>query len=613
MQVRNFAIIAHVDHGKSTLADRLLEATGTVKTGSGDQLLDTMELERERGITIKLNPARMFWSTKHSETTIPKTSLNFVRDKQALNKPKTPITKSSNHLGFGNWDLEIADSTFQLNLIDTPGHVDFGYEVSRSLAAVEGVLLLVDASQGIQAQTLTNLYQAQKLGLTVIPVVNKIDLPHAQTDETAEQIIKLLNCEKEDICFVSGKTGEGVTNLLAAIVNRIPAPTDNGDKPLRALVFDSFFDPYLGVVAYVKVLDGQLKKGQRLTMAATQVTYENIQTGYLQIKRIICDKLENGEIGYVATGLKTIQDCRVGDTIISNPTTSALPGYQTPKPMIYASFFPEPGQERLLTVALDKLKLTDASLQYEPVNSQALGPGYIIGFLGLLHLDIIRERLLREFDCNILVTTPTVAYKLDGPIKQEPWVDLEVVTPQQYYGVVLDLASKSRAEFIGADYVGDRVVCCFQAPLAEVIVDFYDQLKSQTAGYASMDYQFIGYRQADLVAVDLIIAGDKVDALTQLMIRSKAERYGRQVVEKLKELIPRQNFEVAIQAAIGGKIIARSDIPALRKDVTAKLYGGDVTRKNKLLDKQKKGKKRLRRLGRVDVPGEVFVELLKKN
>lgn len=567
MQVRNFAIIAHIDHGKSTLADRLLEQTGTVKIGSGNQLLDTMELERERGITIKLNPARMFY--------------------------------------------EEAGQSYQLNLIDTPGHVDFGYEVSRSLAAVEGVLLLVDASQGIQAQTLTNLYQAQKLGLVVIPVVNKIDLPHAQPEETAEQVVKLLGCSHDEICFVSGKTGDGVGGLLSAIAHRIPAPQVN-DQPLRALVFDSFFDPYLGVVAYVKVVEGTLKQGSRLTMAVTKANYEALQTGYLQIKRIACESLACGEIGYVATGLKTIQDCRVGDTIIAAADTPALPGYLTPKPMIYASFFPEPGQERILTVALDKLKLSDASLIYDPVSSQALGPGYTVGFLGLLHLEIIRERLQREFDCNVLVTTPTVAYRLDVDPKEEPWVDLEIVAPHNYYGVISDLASTHRAEFVGVEYVGDRVIGKYHAPLAEVIVDLYDQLKSQTAGYASMDYQFKEYRPADLVAVDLLIAGDKVDALTQWMVRPKAERYGRRVVERLKELIPQQNFEVAIQAAIGGKIVARADISALRKDVTAKLYGGDVTRKNKLLEKQKKGKKRMRRLGRVDVPGEVFVELLKK-
>lgn len=570
MNIRNFAIIAHVDHGKSTLADRLLEKTGTVKVGSGAQLLDTMELEREKGITIKLNPARMFYSKDGQD--------------------------------------------YQLNLIDTPGHVDFGYEVSRSLAAVEGVLLLVDASQGIQAQTLTNLHLAKKLSLTIIPVVNKIDLPHAQLQETANQLIKLLDCQAEDICFVSGKTGAGVDELLSAVVNRIPAPEVDrqANQPLQALVFDSFFDQFLGVVAYVNIVSGQIKKSQHLIMKATNANFDCIQTGYLQIKRIDAGNLNCGEIGYVATGLKTVQDCRVGDTIVDSSNTLGLPGYQTPKPMVSSSFFPESGKEREMTVALDKLKLSDASLTYEPINSQALGPGYNIGFLGLLHLEIIKERLEREFDITVLVTTPTVAYKQEDGIWQEPWVSLEVVTPQNYYGVVSDLAAQHRAEFLNIEYVADRVICQYNAPMSEVIIDFYDQLKSNTAGYASMDYQFNGYRPADLVAVDLLVAGDKIDALTQYMIRPKTERYGRNLVEKLKELIPRQNFEVALQAVVGGKIIARADIPAFRKDVTAKLYGGDVTRKNKLLDKQKKGKKRLRQLGRIEVPSEVFIQLLKK-
>lgn len=568
MKIRNFAIIAHIDHGKSTLADRLLEKTGTVKTGLGAQLLDTMELEREKGITIKLNPARMFY--------------------------------------------ELDGERYQFNLIDTPGHVDFGYEVSRSLAAVDGVLLLVDASQGIQAQTLTNLQLAAKQDLKIIPVVNKIDLPHAEPEATAQQLINVLGCQLDDICFVSGKTGEGVDELLRAIAQRIPSPTLNTEAPLQALVFDSFFDQFLGVIAYVKIVSGHLKKNDRLLMKATNANFDCLQTGYLQIKCIDAGELKNGEIGYVATGLKTVQDCRVGDTIVTTPATAALAGYQTPKPMLYASFFPEPGRERELTIALDKLKLSDASLTYEPINSQALGPGYNIGFLGLLHLEIIRERLSREFDMNVLVTTPTVAYRHTDGQWLEPWVGLEVVAPQQYYGVVSDLAAAHRAEFLSVDYVADRVICQYDAPMSEVIIDFYDQLKSATAGYASMDYQFKDYRAADLVAVDLLVAGDKIDALTQHMIRAKAERYGRQLVEKLKELIPRQNFEISLQAAIGGKILARADIPAFRKDVTAKLYGGDVTRKNKLLEKQKKGKKRLRSLGKIEVPSEVFIELLKR-
>ncbi len=569
MEIRNFAIIAHIDHGKSTLADRLLEKTGAVKIGTGEQMLDTMELEKEKGITIKLNPARMFYQ----------------------------------HSGRG----------FQLNLIDTPGHVDFGYEVSRSLAAVEGVLLLVDASQGIQAQTLTNLHLVQKLGLTIIPVVNKIDLPTAQVEDTAEQVINLLHCDLDDICFVSGKTGEGVDGLLQAIVERIPAPARTETQPLRALVFDSFFDPYLGVVAYVKVLDGKLSKQQRLLMRATNAQFDCIQTGYLQIKRLAQDSLENGEIGYVATGLKTVRDCRVGDTIVeSGSSVEGLPGYQTPKPMVFASFFPEPGEERLLAQALEKLQLNDASLVFEPVNSKALGPGFSIGFLGLLHMEIVKERLNREFDVSVLVTAPTVAYRTDGNIQQEPWVDLEIVAPGRYYGAVSELCAQYRMNFITVDYIGDRVICRYEAPLAEVIVEFYDRLKSVTAGYASMDYQLTGYREADLVAVDLLIAGEKIDAFTQYMVRSRAASYGRAMVSKLKDLIPRQNFEISLQAAIGGNVVVRENISAFRKDVTAKLYGGDVTRKKKLLEKQKKGKKKMRNIGRVEIPNQVFIDLLRQ-
>ncbi|MEX1052040.1 MAG: translation elongation factor 4 [Patescibacteria group bacterium] len=605
MDIRNFAIIAHIDHGKSTLADRLLEITGAVKVGSGEQMLDTMELEKEKGITIKLNPARMYYRPSRPEILNPKS--------EALNKFQIQNTNSANSFDIRNSKLEFTDSTFQLNLIDTPGHVDFGYEVSRSLAAVEGVLLLVDASQGIQAQTLTNLHLVQKLGLVIIPVVNKIDLPTAQVEDTAEQVMKLLGCQLDDICFVSGKTGEGVADLLLAITNRIPAPSATVDKPLRALVFDSFFDPYLGAVAYVKVLDGRVSKQQRLLMRATTAQFDCLQTGYLQIKRFAQDTLENGEIGYVATGLKTVRDCRVGDTIVeAGSPAEALPGYQTPKPMVFASFFPEPGEERLLSQALEKLQLNDASLTYEPIHSKALGPGYNIGFLGLLHMEIVKERLNREFDVSVLVTTPTVAYKFQPDRQEEPWVDLEIVAPNRYYGTVSELCSRYRMNFVAVEYIGDRVICRYEAPLAEVIVEFYDRLKSVSAGYASMDYQLTGYREADLVAVDLLIAGEKIDAFTQYMVRSRADNYGRTIVSKLKDLIPRQNFEISLQAAIGGKIIARQTVSAFRKDVTAKLYGGDVTRKKKLLEKQKKGKKKMRSIGRVEIPNQVFIDLLRQ-
>ncbi len=610
MNIRNFAIVAHVDHGKSTLADRMLEKTGVLKFHSLNQALDTMELERERGITIKLNPARMYYQPRQPEN----------RNISQYSNPQSLKTE--------NYDLKIASPIYQLNLVDTPGHVDFAYEVSRSLAAVEGVLLLVDASQGVQAQTLSHLQLVESLGLKIIPVVNKIDLPTADLEATTTQLTALLKCQKEDICYVSAKTGQGVDQLLEAIINRIPPAKDLADRPFRALVFDSLFDPFLGVVAYVKVVDGKLGHNQRLQMKATQSQFDCLQLGYLQLKRIAQGSIGNGEIGYIATGLKTVQDCRVGDTIVASADTPALPGYQEAKPMIFASFFPDPGKERQLTVALEKLKLTDASLSYSPVHSQALGQGYTVGFLGLLHLDIIKERLAREFDIVVLVTTPTVAYQLSeagdpsnssgSPLDfargdKEPWVDLEVVGPIKYYGAISELAAGRRCQFVGVDYAGDRVVAHFEAPLAEIIVDFYDTLKSITSGYASMDYQLKDYRPVDLVAVDLIIAGDIIDALRQYMVRSKAERYGRQIVKKLKELIPRQNFEVSIQAAIGGKIIARADISPLRKDVTAKLYGGDVTRKRKLLEKQKKGKKRMRTVGRVELPSEVFVELLRQN
>lgn len=567
MKIRNFAIIAHIDHGKSTLADRLLEKTGAVKSGMGNQLLDTMDLEKEKGITIKLNPARMAYSYNGEK--------------------------------------------FQLNLIDTPGHVDFGYEVSRSLAAVEGVLLLVDASQGIQAQTLTNLYQAQELNLAILPVINKIDLPTAQPEETAEEVMKLLDCQYEDMCFISGKTGEGVDELLGKIIENVPPPIINEGSPLQALVFDSFFDSFLGVVAYVKVVGGEVGERQKLQMKATEAQFDVVQLGFLQLKRMPTNKLQAGEVGYIATGLKAVVDCRVGDTIVTSQTTEALPGYQTPKPMIFASFFPEPGEEQQLGQALEKLKLSDASLTFDTVNSKALGPGFNVGFLGLLHMEIIKERLEREFDISVLVTTPTVAYIIDGDNQQEPWVDLEVVAPQKYYGAISELISQYRAQFKKVEYIGERVIATYDAPLSDVIIDFYDRLKSVTAGYASMDYKLTGYREADLVALDLMIAGERVDAFTQYMVRSKAERYGRQLVSKLKELIPRQNFEVALQATIGGKIVARETISAFRKDVTAKLYGGDVTRKKKLLEKQKKGKKKMRSIGRVDIPTQVFVDLLK--
>ncbi|MEK7548812.1 MAG: GTP-binding protein [Patescibacteria group bacterium] len=568
--IRNFAIVAHIDHGKSTLADRLLEKTGAVKVGSGEQLLDTMDLERERGITIKLNPARLAYAFTGKE--------------------------------------------YQFNLIDTPGHADFGYEVSRSLAAVEGVILLVDATQGVQAQTISNLEIARQLKLAIVPVVNKIDLPTAQIAETTQEIAQLLNCDEGEIVAVSAKTGAGVDELMAAIIKRIPPPTDQSKDKLQALVFDSFFDQFLGVIAYVKIVSGQLAVGQKLTMLATDRTFSPSQLGAIQLKRLPRTTLKCGEIGYLATGLKTVADCRVGDTVtVAADPGRSLSGYREPLPLVLANIFPEPGEDRLLAVALGKLKLNDASLTYQPTHSQALGMGFTVGCLGLLHLEIVKERLEREYDLTVLVTTPTVEYRFEDQTSFEPWISGEIVSPQAYFGAITQLIDRHRGVFHSVEYLGSRLLCRFQAPLIEIIIDFNDALKSSTAGYGSMDYQFLDYRPVDLVTVDLVINGEKIDALSRPIIKSRAESYGRQTVERLKELIPRQNFEVAVQAAIGGKIIARETVPAVRKDVTAKLYGGDVSRKKKLLEKQKKGKKRLKLFGRVEIPSEVFVDLLKKN
>lgn len=570
-EIRNFAIIAHIDHGKSTLADRLLEITGSIKAGSGEQVLDTMDLEKERGITIKLNPARMSYTHNSDE--------------------------------------------YQLNLIDTPGHVDFGYEVSRSLAAVEGVILLVDATQGVQAQTLSNLTVAKSLGLKIIPAINKIDLPNAQLEDATKELVALLECGESDISRISAKTGEGVPELLERVVTEIPRPTGSSQKPARALVFDSFFDPFLGVVAYVKAVDGKLTSGSEYHLIASRAKFTPIQVGYLRLLRYQVPGLSTGEIGYIATGLKSLDDCRVGDTIAeaATPNEAALEGYKQPQSMVFAGIYPDQDGDRKLQVALEKLRLNDSSLSFTPVNSDALGAGFTIGCLGLLHLEIVKERLEREYDLSVLVTTPTVDYRKTNDGWEEPWVSLEIIAPHRYYGAVSSLASQYRCEFSHTSYLADRVVSYFQAPLSELIVDFYNRLKSVTAGFASMDYQPLEYRPADLAQIDIYIAEEKVDALSQLVIRSKSEGYGRFIVERLKNLIPRQNFAIKLQAMIGGKIIARADISPYRKDVTAKLYGGDVTRKNKLLDKQKKGKKRMRNVGKLQIPSEVFINLLKRD
>ena len=545
------------------------------------QLLDTMDLERERGITIKLQPVRMQYEYDGSQT-----ELN------------------------GRYDL---------NLIDTPGHVDFTYEVSRSLAAVEGAVLLIDATQGIQAQTLTTLHQAQDQGLTIIPVINKIDLPHAEPEATAQEVIALLGVKDDDILFVSGKTGEGVDELLRAIVERIPAPSGNAEAPLRALIFDSRFDTYRGVVVSVRIQDGLINSRAPITFSISRAVDAANDVGHFAPKLVSDPVLSTGQIGYIVTGLKDVSQARVGDTVTSveNPTNNPLPGYRDVSPMVYAGIFPSGGDVNELRTALEKLRLNDASLVFEPDSSDAFGLGFRCGFLGLLHLEIVKERLEREYMLDLIVTTPSVAYKErmeNGKIEYaEPWVRAEIVTPQMYVGNLMTLCQDRRGEYINTDYLGDRALMHYNLPLSEIIVDFYDALKSVSAGYASLNYEVTGYREDHLVKLNLLVAGEPVDVLSQIVHRDQAFTRGQAVVKRLKELIPRQNFEVALQAAIGGKIIARETVPAVRKDVTAGLYGGDVTRKNKLLKKQAAGKKKMKKLGKVDIPSDVFTKLLRRD
>ncbi|MDO8512997.1 MAG: translation elongation factor 4 [bacterium] len=572
--IRNFVIIAHIDHGKSTLADRLLEATGCIPYGQNKtQVLDTMDLERERGITIKLQPAHMAYK---------------LNGKQ-----------------------------YSLNLIDTPGHVDFAYEVNRSLAACEGALLVVDASQGIQAQTIANLNLARKYNLKIIPVINKIDLPNAEPERVTREICNLLKVNASEIILASAKTGEGVDLILKAIIDRIPAPATDSLKPLRALVFDSFYDSYRGVVAYVRIVDGSLNSREKIKLMASGTVAESEEIGTVCLGYKKKGDLSSGEIGYIVTGLKDVGMCRVGDTItsVSHFASESLSGYLEPQPMVYAAIFTQNGEAANLRDALSKLKLNDASLVYEPTNSDAFGYGFRGGFLGLLHMEIVKERLEREYNLDLIVTTPSVAYKTSkiGSTLQyeEPWVELEIITPQQYVGSVMELAQSRRGIYKTMEYLADRVIVCYEAPLAGLIIDFYDQLKSVSQGYASLAYLLTGYRVGDLVKMDMMIAGDKIDVLSQIVPRGELMARAQSLTKKLKELIPHQMFEISIQAVINGKVIARESIPAMRKDVTAKLYGGDVTRKNKLLDKQKKGKKKMKRLGRIDIPSEVFINLLK--
>jgi GTP-binding protein LepA len=592
--IRNFCIIAHIDHGKSTLADRLLEYTGTVtQREMTEQLLDQMDLERERGITIKLQAVRMQYRAQDGQE-------------------------------------------YEINLIDTPGHVDFTYEVSRSLAACEGALLVIDAAQGVEAQTLANVYLAVDHHLEIIPVINKIDLPAADPDEVKREIDEVIGLDSSDAILASAKDGTGVPEILEAVVNRIPPPPGDIGAPLRALIFDSHYDSYKGVIAYVRVMEGTVRTDEPLLLMAANRRVEALEIGVFRPGMEPATELQAGEVGYIATGLKSVRESRVGDTITSagRPASEPLPGYQPANPMVFAGLFPIAGEEYpLLRDALDRLRLNDASLVYEPESSVALGFGFRTGFLGLLHMEIIRERLEREYDLELLVTAPSVEYHVtrtdgtklvvDSPAQlpptveietiEEPWVSATLFVPPGYVGTIMEMVQSRRGTLSNMDYVSDqRVMLKYDVPLSELIVDFYDELKSRTQGYGSLDYNYIGYRDADVVKVDLLVAGTPVDALSIIVHRDKAYSLARAVVDKLREVIPRQLFEVPVQAAIGNKVIARETIRALRKNVLAKCYGGDVTRKRKLLEKQKEGKQKMKRIGSVELPPEAFVAVLRK-
>lgn len=588
--IRNLCIIAHIDHGKSTLADRFLEITGTVeKRQMKEQLLDKMDLERERGITIKLAPVRMTYKD------------------------------------------------YELNLIDTPGHVDFSYEVSRSLEACEGAILVVDASQGIQAQTLANVYLALAADLTIIPVLNKIDLPAADVERVSAEVVSLLGCRPEEILKISAKTGEGVPEVLDEVIERIPSPRGSTDAPTRALIFDSYYDDYRGVILYTRVVDGVIKKNDEITMMATVASGIALEVGTLKPDMSQGPALETGEIGYIVTNLKSTREAKVGDTVTLAKTSAVepLPGYKDVKPFVYAGFFPESNEfYQELKDAIEKLSLSDSALQFTPENSPVLGFGVRIGFLGLLHMDIVRERLEREYNLELVITNPSTDYQLtlvkgeEQDIKsasdlpdvakiqeiREPWIKGEVVVPKEYVGAVIQLITSKRGLQKNLSYVDAQLaLVSFEAPLANLLTDFYDQLKSVTSGYGSFNYELDEYRAEDLVKLDFYVAGERVDALSIMVHRSEAQKLGRETVEKLKEVIPRQNFQVALQAGIGGKFIAREDISAYRKDVTTGLYGGDVSRKKKVLAKQAKGKKRMKRFGKVDIPAEAFTVMLKRD
>ena len=587
--IRNFCIIAHIDHGKSTLADRMMEMTGTVELRDmKGQLLDSMDLEREKGITIKLAPVRM------------------------------------RHKGV------------DLNLIDTPGHVDFSYEVSRSLQACEGAVLVVDASQGIQAQTLANVYLALEQDLTIIPVLNKVDLPAADVPRVSAEVINLLGCDESDIIKISAKTGENVDQVLDAVLERISPPAGDDKQPSRALIFDSYYDDYRGVILYVRAVDGAIKKGDSIQMIATGASGLALEVGALSPTMNPEADIATGEIGYIVTNLKTTRDAKVGDTVTTKRSRSdtALPGYKNVKPFVYAGFFPVSNEfYNDLKDAVEKLSLSDSALQFEPENSPVLGFGVRIGFLGLLHMDIVRERLEREYNLDLVVTNPSTDYQVtmnsgesidiksasDLPDVtkitdiREPWINGEIVVPQEYIGAVIQLIVAKRGRQKNLSYIDERALISFEAPLANLLTDFYDQLKSVTSGYGSFNYELADYRSEDLVRVDFYVAGEMVDALSIMVHRSESQSIGRDIVKKLKEVVPRQAFQVSLQAAIGGRFIAREDISAYRKDVTAKLYGGDVSRRKKLLQKQAKGKQRMKRFGKVDIPSEAFTVMLKRD
>lgn len=633
-KIRNFCIIAHIDHGKSTLADRLLELTGTVeKRNMKAQMLDRMDLEREKGITIKLAPVRMNY--KISREQLSKSNA-FANSEEQLGLHGHSQLDNASSLANRNSEME-----YELNLIDTPGHVDFSYEVSRSLQACEGALLVVDASQGIQAQTLANVYLAMAADLKIIPVLNKIDLPAADVERVSKEVVSLLGCAREDILLVSAKTGQGVEAVLEKIVTEVPPPlgglsSQKENDATRALIFDSYYDDYRGVILYVRVFDGDIAKNSQIKMLNTGAHGLALEVGALKPDMTPGQSLKAGEIGYIVTNLKTTRDAKVGDTITlaAKPSNEPLPGYKNVQPFVYAGFFPESNEQyQELKDAVEKLSLSDSALQFAPENSPVLGFGVRIGFLGLLHMDIVHERLEREYDLELVVTNPSTDYRVkltngeDIDIKsaadlpdtgkiaeiREPWVNGEIIVPQDYVGPVIQLISGKRGRQKNLSYMEDRALVSFEAPLANLLTDFYDQLKSLTSGYGSFNYELADYRAEDLVRVDFYVAGEMVAALSVMAHRSEAQRLGRETVEKLKEVIPRQNFQVSLQAAIGGKFIAREDLSAYRKDVTTGLYGGDVSRKKKVLAKQKKGKERMKRFGKVDIPSEAFTVMLKRD